>query len=79
MTHRPTEKEQVHILVKNLQPVYHEKLFYQSITTFGELIEIGSRIEDAIREGKFKEDDLQDKSEKPIRPQNLHGVNALTP
>ena len=59
MTHRPAEKEQVRILVKNLQPVYHEKLFYQSITTFGELFEIGSRVEDAIREGKFKKDDPQ--------------------
>ena len=67
------------MLVKNLQPVYHEKLFYQSITTFGELIEIGSRIKDAIRKGKFKKDDPQRRSVQSICPQNLHDVNALTP
>ena len=53
MIHRPNEKDQIRMLVKNLQHIYHEKMFYQRITTFEELFEIGTRIEDAIRDGRI--------------------------
>ena len=48
MVQRPTEKDQVRIVIKNLQPVYQEKLMFQSINTFIELFDVGTRIEDTI-------------------------------
>ena len=53
MIYRPNEKDQVRMLVKNLQPIYHDRLFYQSIPIFEELFEIGTRIEDAICDGRI--------------------------
>ena len=45
------------MLIWNLQLIYHDK-FYQLISTFEELFEINTRIKDAIREGKLKNEEL---------------------
>ena len=54
MAQRSNEKDQDRNVIKNLQLVYQEKLMLQSISTFIELFDVGTRIEDAIREEKIK-------------------------
>ena len=66
------------MLIKNLQPIYHGMLFYQSIFTFEELFEVGTRIEDAIGEGKFRKDEPSHQSKRPNFTRNLTYVNVLT-
>ena len=78
MTHIPTEKEQVRMLMKNLQPMYYEKLFYQSISTFEELFEIGTMIEEAIREGRIKKEEPPQQSKRPSYSRNSTDVNILS-
>ena len=83
MTQRPLEKEQVRMVVKNLQPVYQEKLMFQSINTFAELFDVETRIEDAIREDKIKKEEYQGgKPRRPLYGSNSHfgptNVNALS-
>ena len=83
MTQRPPKKEQVRIVVKNLQPVYQVKLMFQSINSFAELFDVGTRIEDATREGKIKKEEYQGgKHSRPVYGSNSHyeptDVNALS-
>ena len=58
MVQRPSENDQVRIVIKNLQSVYHGKLICHSINTFANLFDVGTQIEDAIREGKVKREDF---------------------
>ena len=58
MMSRPSEEEQLVIVVKNLLPVYHKYLFAQYFPNFKVLIAAGTQIEDAINNGTIKTDDL---------------------
>ena len=82
MVQRPIEKDQVRIVIKNLQPIYQEKLKFQSINTFAELFDVGTGIEDAIIEGKIKRDDFSSGIGKRPTYQgnqaNLTNVNAIS-
>ena len=66
------------MLMKNLQLMYHDKLFYQSISTFEELFEIGTRIEDAVREGRIKKEEPPQQSKRPNYSRSPMDVNALS-
>ena len=55
---RPSEEEQLAMVVKNLLPVYHKYLFAQYFPNFKALIAAGTQIEDAINNGTIKTDDL---------------------
>lgn len=46
MTNCPTEKDQVRLVVKNLLPIYYEKLYYLPISTFEQLYDMGIQLED---------------------------------
>ena len=58
MMSRPSEEEQLAMVVKNLLPVYHKYLFAQYFPNFKALIATGTQIEDAISNGIVKTDDL---------------------
>ena len=58
MMSRPSEEEQLAMVVKNLLPVYHKYLFTQYFPNFKALITAGTQIEDAINNGTIKIDDL---------------------
>ncbi|XP_023913708.1 uncharacterized protein LOC112025290 [Quercus suber] len=54
---RPSEEEQLAMVVKNLLPVYHKYLFAQYFPNFKALIIAGTQIEDAINNGTIKNED----------------------
>ena len=58
MMSRPSEEEQLAMVVKNLLPVYHKDLFAQYFPNFKALIAAGTQIEDAINNGTIKTNDL---------------------
>ena len=57
MMSRPSEEEQLAMVVKNLLPVYHKYLFAQYFPNFKTLIVAGTQIEDAIYNGTIKTND----------------------
>ena len=58
MMSRPSEEEQLAMVVKNLLPVYQKYLFAQYFPNFKALIAAGTQIEDAINKGAIKTNDL---------------------
>ena len=48
MFNRPNEKDQIKMIIKNLLSAYNSRLFSSPISSFGELCDCGTRIEDAI-------------------------------
>ena len=57
MIYRPSEEEQLAMVVKNLLSVYHNYLFAQYFSNFKALIVVGTQIEDAINNGTIKNKD----------------------
>ena len=57
MMNRPSEEEQLTMVVKNLLPVFHKYLFDQYFSNFKTLIAIGTQIEDAINNGTINNED----------------------
>ena len=57
MMNRPSEEEQLTMVVKNLLPVYHKYLFAQYFPNFKVLITTGTQIEDAKNNGTIKNKD----------------------
>ena len=57
MMNRPSEEEQLAMVVKNLLPVYHKYLFAQYFPNFKALIVAETQIKDAINNGTVKNDD----------------------
>lgn len=54
MLERPSEKDQIRLLIKNLQPRYFEPLKYQAITSYTQLHDVGVLIEDDYLSNKGK-------------------------
>lgn len=65
MIDRPNEKEQVNIIIKNLAPVYYNRMFCFPVMDFEQLHECGIKIEDAINKGELDQNEgkLQTKKE----------------
>ena len=57
MMNRPSEEEQLTMVVKNLLPVYHKYLFAQYFPNFKALTTAKTQIEDIINNGTIKNDD----------------------
>ena len=55
MVNRPNEKDQIYIIIKNLLPTYNSRLLSLPISSFGELCDRRTRIEDAINNGERRE------------------------
>ena len=51
MVNRPNEKHQINMIIKNLLPTYNNRILSSPISSFGELCDYGTRIEDAINNG----------------------------
>ena len=58
MMNRPSEEEQLTMIVKNLLPIYRKYLFAQYFPNFKALITVGTQIDDAINNGTIKNKDL---------------------
>ncbi|KAL0004713.1 hypothetical protein SO802_012274, partial [Lithocarpus litseifolius] len=56
MMNRPSEEEQLAMVVKNLLPIYHKYLFAQYFPNFKALIAARTQIEDAKNNGTIKSD-----------------------
>ena len=57
MMNRPSEEEQLTMVIKHLLPVYHKYLFAQYFPNFKVLIGARTQIEDAINNGTIKNED----------------------
>ncbi|KAF5932853.1 hypothetical protein HYC85_029024 [Camellia sinensis] len=51
MTIRPTDKDQIRMIVRNLQPKLMQKMIVIPFPTFSDLHEMGVQIEDAMKQG----------------------------
>ena len=54
MVNRLNEKDQINMIIKNLLPTYNSRLLSLLISSFGELCDYGTRIEDAINNGQLE-------------------------
>ena len=63
MVNRPNEKDQINMIIKNLLPTYNSWLLSLLISSFGELCDCGTRIEDAINNGQLE----KGKSQPPFK------------
>ncbi|KAF5932618.1 hypothetical protein HYC85_028789 [Camellia sinensis] len=72
MTIRPVDKDQIRIVVRNLQPKLMQKMIVLPLPTFADLHEIGVQIEDAMKQGL-----IDNEREQPKRAFN-RGTNAGT-
>ena len=51
MTTRPTDKDQIRMIVRNLQPKLMQKMSVLPFPNFSDLHEMGVQIEDAMKQG----------------------------
>ena len=54
VNNRPDEKNQINMIIKNLLPAYNSRLLSSLISSFGELYDCGTRIEDTINNGQLE-------------------------
>ncbi|GMQ05633.1 hypothetical protein CsSME_00050586 [Camellia sinensis var. sinensis] len=59
MTIRPTDKDQIRMIVRNLQPKLMQKMIVIPFPTFSDLHEMGVQIEDAMKQGLFDQEKEQ--------------------
>ena len=72
MVNRSNKKDQINMIIKNLLPAYNSRLLSSPISSFGELCDSGTRIEDAINNGQME----KAKSKPPIK--KTYGGGAAT-
>ena len=63
MVNRPNEKDQINMIIKNLLLAYNRRLLSLPISSFGELCDFETRIEDAINNGQLEKSE----SKPPIK------------
>ncbi|KAF5934451.1 hypothetical protein HYC85_030622 [Camellia sinensis] len=59
MTLRPTDKDQIRMIVRNLQPKLMQKMIVLPFPTFPDLHEMGVQIEDAMKQGLIDQEKEQ--------------------
>ena len=57
MITRPSEEEQIQMVVKNLLPIFHKHLFAQYALNFKGLVIASTQVEDAINNGMLKNEE----------------------
>ncbi|XP_030940444.1 uncharacterized protein LOC115965377 [Quercus lobata] len=72
MVNRPNEKDQINMIIKNLLPAYNSRLLSSPISSFGELCDCGTRIEDSINNGQLEKGE----SKPPIKKTYGGGATA---
>ena len=70
MVNRPNEKDQINMIIKNLLLTYNSRLLSSPISSFGELCDCGTRIEDAINNGQFEKGSETSNQEYILRTSN---------
>ena len=45
------------MIIKTIQPTYHKRMRFMPISTFEQLFNVGTKIEDALRDGKIKKEE----------------------
>ena len=71
MVNRPNEKDQINMIIKNLLLAYNRRLLSLPISSFGELCDFETRIEDAINNGQLEKSE----SKPPIK--KTYGGGAI--
>ena len=56
MPNRPTEQEQIDIIIKNLLPMYQTHLQTQYLPNFKALIQTASKVEDLVQSGHIQDE-----------------------
>ena len=67
MVNRPNEKDQINMIIKNLLPVYNSRLLSSPISSFRELCDCGTRIEDALNNGQLEKRESKPPTKKTYR------------
>ena len=85
MVNRPNEKDQINMIIKNLLSVYNSRLLSSPISSFGELCDCGTRIEDALNNGQLEKGESKPPTKKTYgggtitKSPNPVNVNAIIP
>ena len=74
MVNRPNEKYQINMIIKNLLMVCNGWLLSSPISSFGELYDYGTRIEDALNNGQ-----LEKGESKPLTKKTYGGGTTSLP
>ena len=72
MVNMPNEKDQINMIIKNLLPAYNSRLLSSPISSFGELCDSRTRIEDALNNEQLEKGE----SEPPTK--KTYGGEATT-
>ena len=67
MVNRPNEKDQINMIIKNLLPAYNIRLLSSTISSFRELYDCETRIEDAINNGQLEKGESKPPIKKTCR------------
>ena len=85
MVNRPNKKDQINMIIKNLLLVYNSRLLSSPISSFGELHDCGTRIEDAFNNGQLEKGESKPPTKKPygkgtttLAPNPIN-INAIIP
>ena len=72
MVNRPNEKDQIDMIIMNWLRAYNSRLLSLPISSFGELCDCGTKIEDAINNGQLE------KGESKLPIKKTYGGGATT-
>ena len=73
IVNRSSEKDQINMIIKNLLPTYNSRPLSLPISSFGELCDCGTRIEDALNNGQ-----LEKGESKPLTKKTYGGEATTT-
>ena len=73
IVNRSSEKDQINMIIKNLLPAYNSRPLSLPISSFGELCDCGTRIEDALNNGQ-----LEKGESKPLTKKTYGGEATTT-
>ena len=84
MVNRPNEEDQINMIIKNLLLPYNSRLLSLPISSFRELCDCGTRIEDAINNGQLEKGERKPQIKKTYgggasitKAPNLVNVSAI--
>ena len=73
IVNRSSEKDQINMIIKNLLPTYNSRPLSLPISSFGELCDCGTKIEDALNNGQ-----LEKGESKPLTKKTYGGEATTT-
>ena len=85
IVNRSSEKDQINMIIKNLLPVYNRRFLSSPISSFGELCDCETRIEDAFNNGQLEKGKIKPPTKKTYgggtttKAPNPINVSAIIP